>query len=130
MDRSNAARHVELLTRVLDATARWLAVPVLCLTAAAAWIDGDGALMACCLERAHTIEPGYSMLRLLGDVNRAGTDPALWDEIRSAAFDDAGTGNRPSPAPAAGSPSGRRVAPPGRSAHPRRKARKQGVGIG
>jgi hypothetical protein len=81
MDRASADGYVALFLRVLDGACEGLAVPVLALTGAAAWLTGDGALLACCLERGLSIDPTYTMLRLLEQTLLSALPPTAWDDF-------------------------------------------------
>lgn len=81
MDRASARKHLELWLRVGETCVDAYATPVLCLTAFAAWLTGNGALMSCCLERAEQLEPDYSMLRLLNEMQAKAAPPAMWDAV-------------------------------------------------
>ena len=40
---------------------------------------GNGALQNCCMERAVSIDPTYSMTELLDQINRRALPPSFWD---------------------------------------------------
>jgi hypothetical protein len=83
IDRSDAWLHVELWRQVVSRATPPLAVPVLCLLGLAAWIAGQGTLQVCCLERAVSIDPGYSMTGILQDLHANAVPPSYWDRLRS-----------------------------------------------
>lgn len=82
IDRDNAWIHVELWQQVVARAVRDLATPPLCLLGMAAWIEGQGALQVCCLERAKAIDPTYRMVGMLADLNERAVPPSAWDEMK------------------------------------------------
>ena len=50
--------------------------------AMAAWLDGQGALQSCCLERGLAIAPQHSLLRLAESINLLGLHPDAWARLR------------------------------------------------
>ncbi|QGN31731.1 DUF4192 family protein [Microlunatus sp. Gsoil 973] len=83
IDRSDAWIHVELWRQVVSRSTPELAVPVLCLLGLAAWIAGQGTLLVCCLERAVSLDPRYSMTRILQDLHANAVPPSYWDRLKS-----------------------------------------------
>ncbi|MGA4669633.1 DUF4192 domain-containing protein [Propionibacteriaceae bacterium Y1923] len=81
MQRPTARRHAALWHQVVGLVPDKWAVPPLCLLAAAAWLDGNGALMGCALDRAHQLNPDYSMLGLLEQMRVAAVHPSMWEQI-------------------------------------------------
>lgn len=77
----SARDHVALWSQVVQTVPDEVAVPPLCLMAAAAWLEGNGALMGCCLERASGIDPTYSMLSLLCQIHLEAAPPSLWNQM-------------------------------------------------
>lgn len=78
MGQEAAAQHLALWQAVVSHTPdRWAMGP-LCLMAAAAWLDGNGALMGCCLGRAELLDPDYSMLSLLQQIHLQAAPPSMW----------------------------------------------------
>lgn len=88
--RADAWIHVELWQQVVARTVRDLATPPLCLLGMAAWIEGQGALQVCCLERAMTIDAHYGMVGMLADLNERAVPPTVWDRMKEA-FEEAMT---------------------------------------
>lgn len=82
IERENAWIHVELWQQVVSRAVPSLATPVLCLLGIAAWIQGQGVLQVCCLERARRLDPEYSMTNILEDINVRAVPPAYWDRIK------------------------------------------------
>ncbi|HSN43228.1 MAG TPA: DUF4192 domain-containing protein [Propionibacteriaceae bacterium] len=81
MTRIGARAHKELWLRVVEITPDEWAVPVLCLLGFASWLDGGGALVVSCSERAWQLDPGYTMLQLLDDINEHAIPPSVWDAM-------------------------------------------------
>ena len=84
MGLSSAREHVALWQQVVALVPDAWAVPPLCLLAAAAWLDGNGALMGCAVARAEHLDPDYSMLDLLQEIHVAAAPPSLWHEMWQA----------------------------------------------
>lgn len=80
----DAAAHVALWRQVVDRTVAPFESAPLCLLGLAAWISGNGALQVVCMERAERINPNYSLLRILDEINNRALPPSVWDELRSA----------------------------------------------
>ncbi|MGD7733913.1 DUF4192 domain-containing protein [Propionibacteriaceae bacterium G57] len=81
MGMARAHEHVALWRQVVVRCPDRLAVAPLCLLAAAAWLNGNGALMACALARAESLDKDYSMLHLLQQVHREAVEPKLWAQV-------------------------------------------------
>jgi hypothetical protein len=80
----NADDHLALWLAVLEQTPDDLAPSVLAMAGCAAWQQGDGALLNCCLERGLAIDPDHSMLRCLEQVSLRGLPPSVWQPIIAA----------------------------------------------
>ena len=79
MSRAEAEQHGDLWGQVVArAVAPWEAAP-LCLLGMAAWISGNGALQNCCADRAHRVDPHYSMATLLDDISQQALPPSCWE---------------------------------------------------
>ena len=76
--------HLVLWQTVVRFAPGRLALAPLCLLGIAAWVGGQGALMVCAFTRALEIDPGYSMARLLCDLNSAAVRPSAWEETAEA----------------------------------------------
>jgi hypothetical protein len=81
MTRETAWIHVELWREVVSSAVSMLAPPSLCLLGMAAWIDGQGTLQVCCLERARQVDSHYSMADVLEDINDRALPPRMWDVL-------------------------------------------------
>lgn len=79
MTHENAVQHVELWTDLTRRVPTELRAPVASLLGFAAWINGNGALAWCALDRATAAEPAYGLAGLLGDVLNAGMSPSAWE---------------------------------------------------
>ncbi len=82
MSRDDAAWHVALWQRVVTRT-----LPVhqgypLALLGMAAWLTGEGALAAICLERAEVLVAPTRLVAILSHVIDEVVPPRLWDELR------------------------------------------------
>jgi hypothetical protein len=76
-----AEQHKRLWRQVVARTVSPYEAAPICLLGLAAWIGGDGALMNCCIERITTVDPDYSLGRLLAEISRAALAPSLWDDL-------------------------------------------------
>ena len=82
ISRADADQHVDLWRQVVNRT-----LPVhqgypLALLGMAAWITGEGALAAMCLERAERLVPYSRLVGILSLVIEAVVPPTLWDDLR------------------------------------------------
>ena len=85
MTRTNAETHAEIWRLVANQVVDEASVAPYTLCAFAHWLHGDGAQALIALERAQTIDPNYSMARLIGTVLENSISPETWD-----GFDPAG----------------------------------------
>ncbi|MET9020929.1 DUF4192 domain-containing protein [Actinopolymorpha sp. NPDC004070] len=77
--RETADRHVAFWSDVVRRTVPPHDVAPAALLAFAAWLQGQGALARCALERVHASDPHYSMARLIEQVLRCGIPPEAWE---------------------------------------------------
>jgi hypothetical protein len=77
----DAECHADLWSRVVRRVPAALSAAPLVLAGMAAWIDGKGALLNCCIEELSQIHPQYSMGRLLSELSERAVSPRLWDEM-------------------------------------------------
>lgn len=82
MTRENAWAHVELWQRVVSRAVPPLVVPALGLLGMAAWISGQGTLQTCCIERARAVNPAYTLIDVLEDINARALSPDFWESVR------------------------------------------------
>jgi hypothetical protein len=76
--RDNARGHHHLWTHVARHAPAPLAPASWCLSAFAAWLDGDGASALIAAERAEAIDPRYTMASLVLEILENGLSPAAW----------------------------------------------------
>lgn len=81
MTRDDAAVHLDLWQQVLRRVLPPHEPAVACLTAFAAWLQGNGALARCAVQRALSAAPDYSMARLIDDTLRHALPPSSWDAV-------------------------------------------------
>lgn len=84
MGQEDAHAHVELWHGVVARTVAPFESAPLCLLGLAAWISGNGALQVVCMERAERINPDYSLLQILDQINARALPPSAWSELRAA----------------------------------------------
>lgn len=77
----DAAIHVDLWRQVVGHTIAPFEPAPLCLLALAGWVVGNGALQVVCMERAEVIDPGYSLLKVLDEINVRCIPPSAWRGI-------------------------------------------------
>lgn len=82
IDRQDAWIHAELWQQVVARTVPDLAPGPLCLLGMASWIEGQGALQVCCIDRLTRLAPDYSMARLLAGLNEQAIPPSAWDQLK------------------------------------------------
>ncbi|MEJ7633467.1 DUF4192 domain-containing protein [Aeromicrobium sp.] len=82
--RERADDMLRVLTVVSGSVVPPFEPAVLCLTAFAAWLTGDGAQSLIAVERALSVDPDYSMARLLLDMLEGGVSPDRWVALRAA----------------------------------------------
>ena len=78
----NAAQHVALWRAVVKLVPDAGAPAVLGLMGMAAWVNGEGALQVCCVERGLGIDAEHSLLRLVETINLMGVHPREWAKMR------------------------------------------------
>ena len=77
-----AAAFVALWLLIVAVTPACGAPAVLGLLGMAAWVDGNGPLQVCCINRGMMLEPGHSLLRLVETINIMAIHPQTWKELR------------------------------------------------
>ena len=82
MDAERSGKLVALWQGVVAVVARAGAPAPLGLLALSAWLDGEGVLQTCCLERGLRIAPKHSLLRLADQMAMAGLAPKMWPRLR------------------------------------------------
>lgn len=81
MTRESAATHVELWRSVVRRSPQDLLAAPAALLAFAAWLDGDGALAWCAIERCQENDPGYSMAGLVSQALLNAVHPSTWQPL-------------------------------------------------
>jgi hypothetical protein len=84
MSRERAEDHLALWRRVVAGAPPALASAPLGLLGMAAWINGNGALLNCCIERLELSDPGYSLLDICRMISTRALPPSLWEELSAA----------------------------------------------
>lgn len=79
MSRGSARQHFELWRRVMQSVPDELLSPVGSLAAFAAWLSGNGVLASHAAERVLSVDPGYSMARLVIEALNAALHPDSWE---------------------------------------------------
>lgn len=86
--RDQADDHDQLWRQVVRWTPEPYELAPLCLLGIAAWVNGNGALQVCCIERAIELNPRYTMINIVSDINTRALPPQLWEEWRQEIFDE------------------------------------------
>lgn len=84
IDLENAEIHVALWHQVVAKTIAPFEMAPLCLLGLAAWVSGNGSLQVVCIERAERINPDYSLLAILAEINARCLPPSAWTGMRVA----------------------------------------------
>lgn len=79
----DAPTHIELWRQVVQQAVEPFECAPLCLLGLAGWVAGRGALQVVCMERVEQINPNYSLLHVLEEINTRCLPPSLWGEIRA-----------------------------------------------
>ena len=82
--REGAAAHVELWSDALRRSPGELAGPVGALLGLAAWLEGNGALAWCAVDRALAAEPGCVLAHLVGELLEDAVPPSTWSPRAAA----------------------------------------------
>jgi hypothetical protein len=83
MRSANAAAHVDLWRDLVRRSPQDLVAAPAALLAFAAWLNGEGALAWCALDRCCEVEPDYRMAALLTQALATATPPSSWQPISS-----------------------------------------------
>lgn len=78
----DAPSHIELWRQVVQQAVAPFECAPLCLLGLAGWVAGSGALQVVCMERVETINPDYSLLHVLEEINSRALPPSVWGEMR------------------------------------------------
>lgn len=90
MRRADARRHVELWRDLVRRSPRDLLPAPASLLAFAAWLDGNGALAWCALDRVAAVEPAYPMARFIGTLLEQAVPPTAWSAVAAGGAADEG----------------------------------------
>ncbi len=82
MSRDNAVRHVQLWREVVRRSPYDLVAAPAGLLGFAAWLNGDGALAWCAVERCQEVEPDYRLATLLSSALANAVPPSVWQPLR------------------------------------------------
>lgn len=78
MSRETAHEHVRLWRDLLRRAPADLVPGAAALLGLTAWLDGDGALAWCAVERCQELEPDHSLARHLADLLQRAVPPSTW----------------------------------------------------
>lgn len=81
LTRATAHDHVQLWRGLLRRAPRDLVPGVAALLGLAAWLDGDGALAWCAVDRCREVEPDQSLAQHLADLLQRAVPPTAWTPI-------------------------------------------------
>jgi hypothetical protein len=81
MSRPAARHHAELWQQVLTRVVPPYVPAVACLTAFAAWLQGQGAMAWCAVERALEADPSYSWAELIVQSLEQAVSPSVWQPV-------------------------------------------------
>lgn len=81
MTHDNAGAQVDLWRDVVRRCPDALLAPPAALLGFAAWLNGNGALAWCAVDRAHLADPDYSLAGLLAQALAAGVRPSTWQPL-------------------------------------------------
>ena len=84
MSRADARRHVELWRGVVRRCPAALLPAPASLLAFAAWLDGNGALAWCALDRVAAVDPSYPMAGFVGTLLEQAVPPHSWGDEPAA----------------------------------------------
>lgn len=81
LTRADAGRHVTLWRGVVRRCPEELIASAAALLGFVAWLDGEGALAWCAVDRALQAEPDHSMARLVADCLESALPPSAWRPV-------------------------------------------------
>jgi hypothetical protein len=79
--RAEAERHVRFWCDVVRRCPDSLVAPAAALCGLAAWLDGDGALAWCAVDRCFAGDPQHSLGRLVSDLLERAVPPTVWQPV-------------------------------------------------
>lgn len=80
LTRDHARAAVACWTHVLNRCPEALAAAPAALLAWAAWLNGNGALAWCAVDRCESVEPGYGLGRIVAGLLERAHPPSTWSE--------------------------------------------------
>lgn len=81
MSSRRAAEHVAVWRRVVSVAVPPYEAAPLGMLAMAGWLDGNGALLNCCIDRLEEVAPGYSLLGICRDISDRAVPPSCFDGL-------------------------------------------------
>ena len=87
LTRDNAAAHVRLWCDLVRRAPTPLVPAAAAVLAFASWLEGDGALAWCALDRCFEVEPEQSLGRLVAHMLEAALPPTEWEGMRESLDD-------------------------------------------
>ncbi|MDT0201335.1 DUF4192 domain-containing protein [Nocardioides sp. AE5] len=84
MTRETASLYVDFWRAVVRRSPEALVAAPAGLLALAAWLDGDGALAWCAVERCAASEPDHELVRVVSGMLMAAVPPSKWDPAMDA----------------------------------------------
>jgi hypothetical protein len=81
LSRQAAEDHVALWRRVVSVAVWPYEAAPLGMLAMAGWVNGNGALLNCCIDRLEQVAPDYSLLTLCRDISDRAIPPSQFDAI-------------------------------------------------
>ena len=90
MHRTDARRHVTLWRDLVRRSPQDLVAAPASLLAFAAWLDGNGALAWCALDRVAAVDPAYPMAHFVGTLLEQAVPPSAWSAAAAVGATDEG----------------------------------------
>ena len=84
MTREDADRHVAFWADLVRRCPPALVPPTASLLAFAAWLDGDGALAWCALDRVVAVDPGHRMAGFVAALLERAVPPSTWELVNAS----------------------------------------------
>ncbi|WGL53929.1 DUF4192 domain-containing protein [Nocardioides sp. BP30] len=84
LTRDSASGHVRLWRGLVRRAPEALRPAAAAVLAFAAWLQGDGALAWCALDRCFATDPGHSLGRLVAHLLSEALPPTAWESMRPA----------------------------------------------
>ena len=87
LTRDTASAHIGLWRDLVRRAPTPLLPAAAAVLAFAAWLEGNGALAWCALDRCFAVEPGQSLGRLVAHMLEAALSPSEWETMRGSLDD-------------------------------------------